>query len=377
MKLSPFATIALMLLMFAGGCSRGDAPPDRSAPAVAVITPQRGDAVRSITLPGDLVGFYESALYAKVTGYLKSVLVDKGDWVKQGQLLAVIEVPELQQRLERSRAALQVARVTYDRLDRVWKSDPRLVAREDVDVAGGKLGEAQAQVEELSALVGYTKIVAPFDGVITGRFADPGALIRAGGETSQSMINESSVHPGGTTTPVLSVAMINTMRIYIYAPQGVVGLIKRGTPATLTLQDLPGKTYTGTVTRFATSLDLSTRTMLTEIDLPNSNHDLYPGMYANVTLVLERHPDAIKLPNSAVARGPSGHFVFVVKHNRLVSVPVTTGINNGHDVEITSGLNGAEHVVMSINPSQAAAELVNPILQTPLQFTADSEATAR
>lgn len=370
MKLSPLVTIALTLLTLAVGCSRDDAPADRSAPVVAVITPQRGDAVRSITLPGDLVGFYESALYAKVTGYLKSVLVDKGDWVKQGQLLAVIEVPELQQRLERARAALHVARVTYDRIYGVWKSDPRLVAREDVDVADGKLGEAQAQVEELSALVDYTRITAPFGGVITGRFADPGALIRAGGQTSQAMTNENSEHPGGTATPVLSVAMIDKMRIYVYAPQGVVGLIKHGTPATLTLQDRPGKTYTGTVTRFATSLDLSTRTMLTEIDLPNSNHELYPGMYANVKLVLERHPNAIKLPNSAIVRGASGRFVFVVTRNRLVKVPVTTGINNGHDVEITSGLNGTEHVVMSINPSQVANELVQPILRIPLQYTA-------
>ena len=184
------------------------------------------------------------------------------------------------------------------------------------------------------------------------------------------MTNENSEPPGGTATPVLSVAMIDKMRIYVYAPQGVVGLIKHGTPATLTLQDRPGKTYTGTVTRFATSLDLSTRTMLTEIDLPNSNHELYPGMYANVKLVLERHPNAIKLPNSAIVRGASGRFVFVVTRNRLVKVPVTTGINNGHDVEITSGLNGTEHVVMSINPSQVANELVQPILRIPLQYTA-------
>lgn len=179
-------TCALVLILFAAAgaaCSR----PVESAqgdprPTVAVLRPRRGIAVRSITLPGDLVGFYESSLYSKVTGYLKSISIDKGDWVKKGEVLADIEVPELQQRVARAEANLQVQRLTYQRLEQVWKSDPRLVARQDVDIAQGKYLEAKADVDELQAMVSYTRIVAPFDGIITARFVDPGALIKAGGD---------------------------------------------------------------------------------------------------------------------------------------------------------------------------------------------------
>jgi membrane fusion protein (multidrug efflux system) len=288
-----------------------------------------------------LAGLYQSTLYAKVTGYLKSISVDKGDWVKTGQVLAEIEVPELQQRLARTRADLEVQRVSYQRLDRVWKSDPRLVAREDVDIAQGKYLQAKARADELEAMVSYTRIVAPFDGVVTGRFVDPGALIKAGGELASSSGDEGSSHPGGTS-PVLSIAMIDTMRTYVYVPQGDVAWVRRGTPARLTLQDRPGISFQGTVTRYANSLDLGTRTMLTEIDLKNTGRELYPGMYANVTLELERHRDALRLPESAVGDSPEGRYVMIAQDGKLRKQDVTVGINSGKSVEILSGLSGRE-----------------------------------
>jgi Biotin-lipoyl like len=166
--------LVLMLLLFARSttaCSHpAEIAPADPPPIVAVVSPNRGNAVRSITLPGDMVGFYESSLYAKVTGYLQSISVDKGDWVKKGEVLANIEVPELQQRVARSEASLAVQRLTYQRLEQVWKSDPRLVARQDVDIAQGKYLEAKADVDELQALVYYTRIIAPFNGIITWRF---------------------------------------------------------------------------------------------------------------------------------------------------------------------------------------------------------------
>jgi membrane fusion protein, multidrug efflux system len=355
-----------IVLAAASGCGRRADPPARKrAPAIAVIKPERGTAIRSITLPGDLIGYYQSTLYAKVTGYLTHIYVDKGDWVKQGQLLAEIEVPELKQHLDKAEANLAIQRITYDRLLSVWTKDPRLVAREDVDVARARFQEAQAAVDELRALVGYTQIIAPFSGVITGRFVDPGALIKAGGSPPQlggSPAAGASAENGAPSgTPVLSEAMISTMRIYVYVPEGVVGLIHRGTPAILTVQGLGHRKYEGAVTRFATSLDLSTRTMLTEIDIKNPRHDLYPGMYANVALELERHPDAIKLPDSAVASGARGKFVYVVKRGRLQRVKVTTGIDDGRQVEITSGLTGSEAVVGTVNPALVGGELVRPI----------------
>ena len=356
--------IALWILIAASGCSRpqSDAAGD-SRRTVVAIRPQRGDIVRSITLPGDLVGLYQSTLYAKVTGYLKSIPVDKGDWVKDGQVLAVIEVPELEQRLARAKADLEVQHLTYQRLEQVWKSDPRLVARQDVDIAQGKYLEAKAQMDELQAMAAYTKIVAPFDGVITGRFADPGALIKAGGDQTAAAPDQGSAHPSGGASPVLSMALIDTMRIYVYVPQDSVGSIKRGMAAKLTLQDLPGRSFDGVVTRYANSLDLGTRTMLTEIDLKNPGHQLYPGMYANVTLELERHPDAFNLPESAIGDSQGERYVMVVQDGKLRKQEVSVGINNGKSAEIVNGLSGGEKVVVNLDPSIASDEAVNVVQQ--------------
>ena len=356
---------ALMLLLLAGSTSACMRPaaiaPADPPPVVTVINPNRGSAIRSITLPGDMVGFYESSLYAKVTGYLQSISVDKGDWVKKGQVLATIEVPELQQRVARAAASLDVQRLTYERLEQVWKSDPRLVARQDVDIAQGKFLEAKADVDELQALVSYTKIIAPFDGIVTGRFVDPGALIKAGGDQGSAAQNEGSAHPVGTASPVVSLAMIDTMRIYVYVPQGVVGFVRRGTPATVTLQGLPGHPFPGTVTRFAESLDLSTRTMLTEIDLDNQEHRLYPGMYANVTLQLERHPDVIQVPDSAIGESSTGSYVFAVQDGKLSKREISLGIRAGHLVEVTKGLSGDEQLVTALDPSLTDGESVTAV----------------
>ena len=379
MKRLIFLTAALLsAAAVASGCLRAhsDTSTD-SRPTVTVVTPQRGDAIRSLSMPGDLVGLYQSSLYAKVTGYLKSISVDKGDWVKKGQVLAEIEVPELQQRVERAKAGLQVQRLTYDRLSQVWKSDPRLVARQDVDIAQGKYLEAKAQLDELEAMSSYTKIVAPFDGVITGRFVDPGALIKAGGEQGASAPEEGSAHSGGTS-PVLSLAMIDTIRTYIYVPQGEVGLVKRGMTATLTLQDLPGRTFTGEVARFANSLDLGTRTMLTEIDLKNPRHELYPGMYANVTLELERHRDVLKLPESAIGNSAEGRYVMIAENGKLRRQLVTVGISAGNSAEITDGLRAGEEVVAALDPSLAQDEAVNIARsKTTAGQSADLAATTR
>ena len=338
------------------GTSLAGAP---NAPVVVVATPNRGTISRNLTLPGDLAGYYQSTLYAKVTGYLKTISVDKGDWVKAGQVLAEIEVPELGERLERARADMHVQKITYDRLQQVWKSDPRLIARQDVDVANGKYQEAKAQLDELSALEQYTKITAPFDGVITARFVDPGALIRASGGS------DSEPGAGQNQSAVLSEAMIARMRTYVYAPQGVIGLIRRGMPAQLTVQDFPGRVFNGTVTRFATSLDLSTRTMLTEVDIDNPERQLYPGMYANVTLQLETHAGAIEVRDSAVATGPDGSYVYVVRDGVLDRVPVTTGIRSGTSVEIVSGLKGGEQVVSALDPGLSDGQMVKAILERP------------
>jgi membrane fusion protein, multidrug efflux system len=363
------AAIVLAGAALLAGCHHEDAEAPAAAPQVVVIRPQRGEAIRSITLPGDAVGYYQSALYAKVTGYLKDIQVDKGDPVKKGEVLANIEVPELRQRLDRARSNLEIQRLTYDRLDKVWKEDPRLVARQDVDMAFSKFQQAQAEYNELAAMVAYTQIVAPFDGIVTERFVDPGALIRAGGQDSATAPMEGTANAGGSAAPVVSVADISKLRVYVYVPQDAVGYVRVGMPVRLEFRELPGHTYMASVARFAHSLDLSTRTMLTEIDLDNSRREIYPGMYANATLELERHGDAIKLPDSAVADSPNGgHFVLVARGGRLEEVPVTIGINTGIYMEITSGLSGSEKVVRSLTAALSSGEQVRTVLDNHYQL---------
>ena len=358
------AALALVALgLVAAGCG---APAVGSAAApepmrVAVARPQPGDVARAVSLPGDVIGRSEADLYAKVTGYLTHIAVDKGDWVKKGQVLAELEVPELEQRLKRARANLSVQRVTYERLQRVWDADHRLLAREDVDVALGKLQQAQAEAEELEAEMGYTQIVAPFDGVVTARYVDPGALIEANGHASGSGTPGEQRQRSGPV-PVLSLADIDRLRVYVYVPEAETALVRRGQPASLRLREFPGREFSGVVARFSNSLDLATRTMLTEVDLDNASHELYPGMYADVRLELEHRSGVLRVPATAVGGAAGGRFVFVVRDGHLAKVPVRTGIESGEWIEIRSGLSGDEAVVTNMSPTLADGAPARPAL---------------
>lgn len=377
--------IAGMILAF--GCARPAEPAAPPAePTVTVVHPQLGLMVRTIDLPGDVVGFYEAALHAKVTGYLESISVDKGDYVKKGQVLAEIQVPELHSNLARAQATLEITRVTYQRLKHVQQSDPRLVSQEDVDIAFAKYGEAQAAVRTLETMVGYTQIIAPFDGVITGRFADPGALIRAGG--GDIGMNETSalISPGATEGagghrsgggPVLTLADIDKLRIYMYVPEKSYPNIHKGTAALLRFDEFPKRTFNGTVARYATALDLATRTMLTEVDIDNPDRLIYPRSYAHVTLELSRHPNVLRLPVSAIHGAGEASRVLVVEDGHIKSVRVKTGINDGNHVEIISGLTSASLVVSTYSDTISSGQAVNYTLATPEgEAAADSEQSA-
>jgi membrane fusion protein (multidrug efflux system) len=348
------AAVILLLL----GCRSQNVDTPAPQAAVEVIHPQRGDMTLSIELPGDLVGFYEAALHAKVTGYLKSVLVDKGDAVKRGQVLAVIEVPELHSNLEHAQARLAIDRITYERIKRVQESDPRLVSQEDVDIAYSKYRQAQASVRTLETMVGYTRIIAPFDGIVTGRFADPGALVRAGGgdigvDESSALISPGATEgAGGHRTgggPIFTVAKVKRLRVYVYVPGRWCRYIRRGTPATLTFDEVPGMVINSAVVRYAGALDLTTRTMLTEIDIDNPRTVLYPRMYARVKLDLVSHRNALLLPISAVNRQGATASVFLVRNGRLEKAPVRIGLTDPNRIEILSGLTTSDLVVSSFS----------------------------
>jgi membrane fusion protein, multidrug efflux system len=369
LRLAAILSIAVLL----GGCDAPVIPmttPQRAT--VDVVHPHQGDIAKSIDIPGDVVGFYEAALHAKVTGYLKSIGVDKGDSVKKGQVLAEIEVPELQSNLVRSQASLEIERITYDRLRKVQQSDPRLISQQDVDMAYAKYREAQAGVATLQTMFDYTKIIAPFDGVITGRFADPGALIRAGG--GDIGVDETSglISPGATEGagghregggPILTLADIDKLRIYIYVPEASYPFIHVGTPASLRFDEFPDRVFNGTVARYASSLDLATRTMLTEVDIDNPKRLVYPRSYAHVTIELVRHPDALSVPASAIQGSGESARLLVVNDGRLVDVPVKTGINNGAYVEVTSGLSPQSLVVATYSNNLTPGQQVDCRIQ--------------
>lgn len=323
-------------------------------PTVRVIHAQRGPIKLSIILPGDLVGFYEAALHAKVTGYLKSVLVDKGDKVKTGDLLALVEVPELHSNLAHAQATLAINKITYERQKRVQESDPRIISQETVDIAYSKYQESVAAVRTLKTMVDYTRIVAPFSGVITGRFADPGALVRAGG--GDIGVNESSalISPGATEGagghrsgggPIFTLAKVDKLRVYVYVPERWVHFIRRGTPATLTFDGIPNLKIRSSIVRIAGALDLTTRTMLAEIDIDNPKGVLYPRMYSHVELDLVTHSNALLLPTTAVDGQGATASVFLVRDGRLEKASVRTGLFNPGKVEITAGLTPDDSVV--------------------------------
>jgi membrane fusion protein (multidrug efflux system) len=340
------------------GCSKKPEAGPQIEPTVSVIHPEHGAMAISIELPGDLVGFYEAALHAKVTGYLKAIAVDKGDRVKAGETLALIQVPELHSNLERAQATLAVNKITYERLKRVQVADRRLIAQEDVDIANAKYQQAQASVHTLETMVGYTRIVAPFDGIVTGRFADPGALVRAGGgdigiDESSALISPGATEgAGGHRTgggPLLTIAKVDRLRVYVYVPGRWCRYIRSGTPATLKFDEVPGLIVRSSITRYAGALDLTTRTMLAEIDINNPNGSLYPRMYARVKLDLVSHRNALRLPVTAVNEQGKAKSVFLVKNDRLVKQSVMTGLTDANYVEITSGLTTGDLVVGSFS----------------------------
>jgi membrane fusion protein, multidrug efflux system len=359
MGIGRFAVACLALILAAGGCAHhADVATPPAAPRVNVIQPQRGEMALSIELPGDLVGFYEAALHAKVTGYLKSITVDKGDRVKVGQLLAVIEVPELYSNLQRTEADLVIQRLTYQRLKRVQDSDRRLISEEDVDMAYAKYKQAEAAVQTLETVAGYTQIVAPFDGIVTGRFVDPGALVRAGGGDFGADETSALISPGATEGagghrnsggPILTVAKTDRLRVYVYMPGRWCRYIRRGTPATVTFDEVPGMAIKASVTRYAGALDLTTRTMLTELDIDNADGTIYPRMYAHVKLDLISNPAALRLPISAVSEDRQSAAVQVVNRGVVSRRSVSVGLTEPNYVEITSGLSTDDMVVNPFN----------------------------
>jgi membrane fusion protein (multidrug efflux system) len=306
-----------------------------SPAAVKVVRPKKGDILRTVTLPAMIAANQQAMLYAKASGYLKRIGVDKGDEVKEGDLLAEIEAPELIADVARAKAELQLAQIEYKRAEDAQKRAPDLVVIQTVDTAKGRFEVAKANLERAEVMVSFCKITAPFAGVVTRRFVDPGAFIPAATAGSNAR-----------SAALLSLADFKTVRVQMPVPESEVPLVVKGLPVNVSVEGLAGRNILGTVTRFAHVLDEMDKTMLTEIDLENTRGELRPGMYATAKLGVEKHSDALLLPVDAVLMEKSGAAVFTVADGKAKKTPVRTGFNDGAFIEILEGVQPNDSVIL-------------------------------
>jgi len=340
-KAQTVASLLGAVLVVSAACRQADpatsaATASASAPTVSLGKARKGPISRTIALPATIRPHEQAVLYAKVAGYLKTIRVDKGDSVHEGDLLAEIESPELVADLARQKAEVAVAEVAYRRASEAQKKAPDLVMPQTVDDAKGKLDMALATLERTETLLGYTRIRSPLSGIVTKRSVDPGAFIPAA--TSGSVAQSAAL---------LTVMDIRSVRIEIPVPEPEVPLVRVGLPVEVSLDELPGRVFQGNVTRFAYALDEASKTMMAEAEIANPKSELRPGMYARARIAMERKPDVLLIPAAALVSGKGQDFVFTVSDGRAKRVAVKAGFRDGVSVEILEGLAPEQTVVLA------------------------------
>jgi len=314
---------------------------------VSVISPKQTAPAQEIILPGNVQPFITSPIYSRTNGYLKKWYFDIGAHVKQGELLAVIETPEVDQQLQQARsnlltaqANLELASITKTRYQGLLKSNA--VSQQDADNAVGTYNankaivEAdKASVEQYAALVSFEKIYAPFDGVITARNTDIGDLINSGSA-------------GGVKTDLFHIAQPGTLRVYINVPEEYSQGVKVGMTADLSLAEFPGRKFQGKLVRTAEAINQTTRTLLIEVDVSNPSGALLTGSYTEVHLKIPTQASSLLLPVNTLIFRSEGLHVGVVKDGRVVLTAVTPGHDFGNQIEIVSGLSPNDQVI--VNP---------------------------
>ncbi len=355
---SPFGAVALgtLTLTLLCGCARSSsstkpATVSSSTPAnVQVVRAHIGEITRSITLPAEIKAYQQATLYAKVAGYLKTIAVDKGDEVKAGALLAEIEVPELLADLSKYKAEVEVAEIDYKRVSEAQKKASDLVVPQTVDNAKGKLEVAKANLERTETMLGFARITAPFSGTVTRRLVDPGAFIPA------------ATSGGAAQNAALMTLMdFSKVRVQVAVPEPEVPFIKNGLRVKVTVEELPNRVFEGAVTRFAYALDETSKTMLSEIEIPNPKGELRPGMFATVRIVAEQKNDALLIPVEALIVEKIRNSVFAVGGGKAKKVPVKTGFNDGVSVEILEGLKADEPVILAGKQALNDGQPVNAV----------------
>lgn len=391
--------IALGLSLFACGCDRKEntaqaastAPPEVSVPALRVV---RADLSGSITLTGEFIPYQEVDVMAKVAGYIRAINVDIGDHVRAGQVLATLEVPEMENEAARAAAAIdqataeaaraqddvhrsesahEIAHLSLSRIQNVATKEPGLVPQQQVDEASSRDLEAEAQVasaksnldaarvrvrvlkadqDRLNTMRKYETITAPFDGVVTKRYANQGAMIQAGtASQSQAM-------------PVVRVVEDTLLRLILPVPESAVPKVAIGHAVSVRVPAL-GRTFAGKVTRFTNNIQLSTRTMDTEVDVPNSSMALVPGMHAEVDLELQNHRNALAVPPDAIeGTGANARIFEIASDGTIHIVPVQLGLETAQLVEIEHGATEGELLVAGRRGSLKEGDRVKPVIDT-------------
>jgi RND family efflux transporter MFP subunit len=343
------------------------------APTVAVTHPTREDLSRSVNLTAEFRPYQEVEIHARVAGYVQEINVDVGDHVKAGDVMAVLEIPELEEDLRKADAAVLTAnqevnsaQADYEdsnqilaRLQAAAKEAAGLIAQQDLDTAAAKnraneahlqaakqrVAEAQANADRERTLLSYSKITAPFDGVVTKRYADTGALIQAGTSSStQSM-------------PLVSLAEMKRLRLDFPVPESAVADVHIGDPVEVTIV-ASGEKFAAKIARFSQNVEMSTRTMLTEVEVDNSDFRYTPGMYATVRLTLSDKKDALAIPIQTVSAGENPTVFVLGKDHKVEERPVTVGLETSSMAEILSGLTDSDQIVIgnrsAIQPGETA-----------------------
>jgi membrane fusion protein (multidrug efflux system) len=322
----------LALSACAGTEGESPAPQAAASPSeVHTIHLANGPITRSIVLPAQVIPLQQATLYAKVSGYLKAINVDKGDKVAAGAVLARIEIPELVAARARQEAELKAASSDYERLQKALSQTPDLVVPDTVDQARGRFEVARASLAESETLLGYATITAPFAGVITQRYVDPGALIQAGNASSA----------------IVSLMDFSTVRLQVAVPEIEAARVAVGQPVRVTTDNLPGRQFDGPVTRFTYALDATNRTMLVEAILKNPDLALRPGMLVTVKLGIEHKEQAPLMPTEALVTERANNFAYTVEGDKAVKRPIKVGFNDGKNVEVLDGLKTSDEIILA------------------------------
>lgn len=353
-------------LFLSPGSENASAANSQPAPvqSVETVRPIRADIARSFNTNGTMEAFETADLYPKVSGYLAEVHADIGDKVRRGQVLAVISLPEMEKELAEAeatvaakRADLALQQSTLQRQESLLKIQG--TAQQTVDEAKSKAGAAVAAVdlaaataEKIRTMLGYSRIVAPFDGVVARRQVNRGDFVQSAS--------------AGRTTPLFTVQRVDVIRVFCNVPESDVSHLRVGMRASVKPYGLE-KPIAGKVTRFAGRLDPETRNMRTEIDVPNPGGLLYPGMYAQVSLETELHQNVHTLPVSSVGTDPNGKFVYAVQQGRIVRQPIQTGMMEGGMVEVLGGIADNMDVAMVVQGAPPPGTMVKAIQGRNLQ----------